>query len=205
MKEQRRFPRIQVSPKLAALAGDLQAQVAWPNHEVSEVADLGYKGVAVRKPGLYPVNAQSSADVEVTLGGWPSFRARVRIAWCNMDWVGLEFTEIPAAGHSALAGYLDAKLVGSMMRPVERALISPLTDFQYWYQGPAQTHVYVWMSGSAVERVRVDMDGQVAEFVLGQPGLRLRPVERRALLVLSQMDKEGLPMEEFVRKLLTGA
>lgn len=205
MKEQRRYPRVQVSQVLAALAGELQAQATWPNHETSEVADLSYKGIAVRRPGLFPVNVQQSVQMTLTLGHWPAFSTRARVAWCNLDWVGLEFTTLPAEGHRALGEFLEAKLAGSMMKPVERALHSPMADFQYWYQGPQQTHVYVWMAGLAIERVRVDMDGESAEFVLGQPSLRLRPADRRALLVLSQMDKEGLPMEEFVRKLLTGA
>ena len=205
MKEQRRFPRVQVSKVLAGLSTELQAQIAWPNHETSEVVDLSYKGMAVRRPGLYPVNVQQKAEVEIALGHLPAFRASARIAWCNMDWVGLEFASLPAEGHLALRDFLDAKLVGTMMKPVERALIGEGETFQYWYQGPGQTHVYVWMSAGQVERVNVDMDGKVCEFVRGQPRLRLKAPDRRALLVLSQMDKDGLPMEEFVRNLLLGA
>jgi hypothetical protein len=205
VKEQRRFPRVQFSKTLAGLSPDLQAQISWPNHEISEIVDLSYKGMAVRRPGLYPVNVQQKAEIEVALGHLPAFRTSARIAWCNLDWVGLEFASLPADGHLALRDFLDAKLVGTMMKPVERMLVHDGESFQYWYQGPGQTHVYVWMSAGRVERVNVDMDGKICEFARGQPRLRLKAADRRALLVLSQMDKEGLPMEEFVRSLLLGA
>jgi len=205
MKEKRRFPRAHVSKALAGLVPDLQAQVTWPNHETSAVVDLSYKGMAVHRPGLYALVAQQKVEVEISLGSQPPFAASARIAWCNQDWIGLEFQALPAEGHIAMRGFLDAKLVGTALKPVERVFVNSDEDFHYWYQGPGQTHVYIWMAGQDVERVRVDLDGSVTEFVRGQPRLRLKPVDRQALLVLSQMDKEGLPMEEFVRNLLLGA
>lgn len=204
-KEPRRFPRVHVSKTLAGLVPDLQAQITWPNHETSEIVDLSYKGMAVRRPGIYALGAQQKVQVEVGLGRLPTFMTSARIAWCNVEWVGLEFFTLPADGHFSMREYLDAKLVGTAMKPVESALVNGRENFKYWFQGPGQTHVYIWVSGAAVERVSVDMDGKVAEFVRGQPRLKLRANERRALLVLSQMDKEGLPMEEFVRSLLLGA
>ncbi len=205
MKDQRKFQRVQVSRALAELAVELHAQVTWPNLETSEVVDLSYKGLAARRPGLFPINAQQNVRLEVTLGHLQPFACEARIAWCNLDWVGLQFGAIPAEGHFALAEFLDAKLVGAMMKPVERVLISGGEDFRYWYHGPGQTHVYIWMLKERVERVRVELDGELAEFSASQRSLSLGRVERRALLVLSQMDKPGLPMEDFVRHLLTGA
>jgi len=205
-QEKRRFPRAQVLKNLAGLAPELQAQVSWPNHEICEVMDLSYKGMAVRRPGMFPINVQQKVAIAVELGGQLSFTVQARIAWCNMDWVGLEFSSLPPEGHQSMREFLDAKLVGSSLKPVERVFIHGRESFHYWYQGSSQTHVYVWMNASEqVERVLVDLDGEAAEFSRGQKRLRLGRVERRALLVLSQMDKPGLPMEEFVRSLLLGA
>jgi len=205
LKEQRRFPRVHVSKALAGLVPDFQATLAWPNLETSEVVDLSYKGLAARRPGLYPIGVQQRLQVEVTLGRLPAFQVAARIAWCNMDWVGLEFPSLSPEGHFSLREFLDAKLVGTAMKPIESAFVNGSENFQYWYQGPGQTHAYIWLSGGAVERVQVDMGGLVTEFVRGQPSLNLKPSDRRALLMLSQMDKEGLPMEDFVRSLLLGA
>ncbi len=201
----RRFPRAQVSKTLGGVSPDLHAQIAWPNHEISEVADLSYKGMAVRRPGMFPIGVQQRAEIEISLGRLPPFLTTARIAWCNADWVGLEFSALSADGHVAMAEYLDAKLVGTALKPVESVFVNPQEGFQFWFRGPGLTNVYIWKSEIAVERVRVDMNGRVSDFVRGQPRLELGQDQRRALLVLSQMDKEGLPMEEFVRSLLLGA
>lgn len=203
--DQRRYPRVQVLKNLNASSPELQAQVTWPNFETSVVSDLSYKGMAVRRPGLFPIDVHQVVDVDVELGGRPAFRTTARIAWGNLDWVGLEFSSLPPEGHRSLRDFLDAKLIGSTMKPVERVFISENQSFHYWYQGVGQTHVYIWLgSNQAVARVVVDLNGQVSEFRCGEK-TRLSGARQRALLVLSQMDKADLPMEEFLRSLLPGA
>lgn len=205
-RDQRRFPRVSVRPALVSALSEFGAFVTWPNFETSEVADLSYKGFAVRRPGMFPVSIQQKVAIEAALGGQKPFAVNARIAWANQEWVGLELMSVPAEGHQAMKEYLDAKLLGSALKPVERAFINPGESFQYWFHGPAETHVYVWMNQMhQIERVRVDMAGQAAEFSRGQAEIRLGQVEKRALLVLSQMDNPDLPMEEFVRNFLLGA
>lgn len=205
-KEQRRFPRVQVRPALAAALAEFGALVIWPNFETSEIGDLSYKGFAVRRPGVFPVSIRQTVDMECVLGGQKAFKVTARMAWANQEWVGFEIQSMAAEGHLAMREYLEAKLLGSGLRPVERAFIAANENFQYWFYGPAQTHVYVWTNPlQQIERVQVDMAGQVAEFHRGQPSLKLDSAEKRALLVISQMDNPDLPMEEFVRNLLLGA
>lgn len=203
-QDKRRFTRVQILKNLAGLVPELHAQVCWPNHEISSVMDLSYKGMAVRRPGVFPIGAQQKVVVGVELGGCPSFQADVRIAWCNMDWVGLEFSVLPPEGHQAMTDFLDAKLVGSSLKPVERAFIDKHEKFQYWYQGLKQTHVFLWTnSANEVEKVVVDMAGTAVELSKGQKNFRLTPDRRRAILVLSQMDQANLA--EFVRSILLEA
>jgi hypothetical protein len=201
-KEQRRFPRARVQSALAELISVLRAQITWPNQETSELMDLSYKGFAARRPGLFPLAVQERVTLKVELGASPAFRTEAKVAWCNLDWVGLEVSVLPPEGHAAMHTFLEAKLLGTLLRPIERALVGAGQSFQSWFQGPSDTHVFVWTDPQGrIERVQVTLSDQVCEFLREVRVSEPTPLQRQALLVLSQMDKDTLPMEEFVRTL----
>ncbi len=203
--EKRRFARVQLSKAMSELTASLGAQLTWPNHETSEVLDLSYKGLAARRPGIFALNVQQNIQVEIELGALWRFNTSARVAWTNMDWIGLEFQSLPPEGHVAMSEFLEAKLLGQDLRAVAREYFSPQQTFTAWFYGPGGTHIFVWLeSERGIIRVAVDFDGQVTDFTLGRRWNTADPQIRRALSVLSQMDKLGLPMEEFVRKLLLG-
>jgi hypothetical protein len=195
---------VTVQRALAEVILALQAQVTWPNMEISDILDLSYKGMAVRRPGMFPVGAQQRVELLVELGGAQPFKVDARVAWCNLDWVGLEIYKLSPDGHQALHRYLDAKLIGSNLRPVERVFFGDEQSFQFWYQSPG-VHVFIWMNSQGlVDRVSVHIAEDVVELKRGRPAKPFSALERRAFLLLSQMDKPVHPMEEFVRTLRPG-
>lgn len=199
--DQRRFLRVKVPLGLAEAISLLGAIIVWPNHETSPVNDLSYKGFAVRRPGLQPLAVQQRIPVQVELSNLPAFNAEVRIAWQNLDSVGLEVTNLSSAGHAAMHRYLEAKLVGAQLRAVERALIARQHTFQYWFQGPSDTHVFIWLAASQeIQKVSVlhgeqSIDLERGGYVKATAGWR------RAILLLSQIDNPDIHMEEFLRTL----
>lgn len=204
VKEQRRFPRVTIPRALAEVILALQARVTWPNEETSDILDLSYKGMAVRRPGLFPIAVQQRIRLSVEFGGHKPFAANVRVAWCNLDWVGLELLEFTAEGHQVLHEYLDAKLVGASLKPVERVFFGEGQTFQFWYQAPG-VHLFIWLNSQGlVERVRVHIAEDVVELDRNRAVKKFSARERRAFLLLSQVDKREHPMEEFVRTVGTG-
>jgi hypothetical protein len=197
MKEQRRFPRVRIEPALAEVFVGLGAEVTWPNQETSTVLDLSYKGVAARRPGLFPVAIANKLRLELRLGDLPNFATSVRVAWCNLDWVGMEFVALPAEGHFAMTEYMDYKLLGAGLKPVERAFFSSGAGFSHWFQGPSGTHVFVWMDDHGqMQKVQIDVAGRTHGIARGD---RVGREERRSLLMLTEL--RGLPVDDFVRTL----
>lgn len=200
-REQRRFPRVSITPALAEMSSALSAHVTWPNLETSEITDVSYRGVAARRPGIFEVKLQNEIDIEVTFGVEKPFKSQARIAWTNSDSVGLELKTIPADGHKAMSEFLDAKLAGAGLRPIDRAYISPDQTFEHWYQGSGWD-VFVWMNEQRlIDRVMLNSSLRSVEFERGGAVPMEEGDKRKALLILSQMDKHGLPMEEFLRTL----
>jgi len=203
--EKRRFMRVNISTDMAETRGELAAHITWPNLEMSAVLDLSYRGLAARRPGLFPFAAQQNVEVHLALGVAPSFKVQAKIVWFNLESVGVELTYVPPEGHLALQDYLDAKLLGSSLRPVQTSLFDRSATFHFWLQGPGGNNVFVWMKTPLmVEQVHIDM-GEDSVFFAREKKLQfLGARERKALLILSQMDKPGLPMEEFVRSIAPG-
>jgi hypothetical protein len=200
--EQRRFPRVSINGQRTELSQILGAQLAWPNLEVTEVLDLSYKGLAARRPGLFPLAVRNEVTIEVRLGMMEPFTAAARVAWCNLEMVGMELKSIPSEGHQAMGEFLDAKLAGTVLRPVERALFSADQNFHIWFQGTGGLHVFIWTDGeNVIERVVTSLNDRAIEFQRGARVTTSDGDQRRGLLILSQIDVPGLPMEEFMRSL----
>lgn len=203
--EKRRFPRVTIATDIAETRGELAAHVTWPNLEMSAVTDLSYRGLAARRPGLFPFAAQQVVEIHLALGTAQSFKVTARVAWFNHDFVGLELQNLPPEGHLAMREYLDAKLLGNSLRPVQTSLFDKASTFHFWLQAPGGYNVFVWMKTPLmVEQVHVDMNGESVFFAREKKLQSLKDRERQALLILSQMDKPGLPMEEFVRAITAG-
>lgn len=200
--EQRRFPRVVVKGPLPELSSILGAQLGWPNLETTEIVDLSYRGMAARRPGLFALAVHNEVALEIRLGVMSPFQAQVRVAWCNLDTVGLELKSMPPEGHQAMAEFLDAKLVGTALKPVERAFFSAGQNFQVWFQGPGGLHVFIWTNKSrTIERVAMSLGERTVEFQRGTRVAIIDGDQRRGLLVLSQIDRPDLPVEEFLRTL----
>ncbi len=203
--DQRRYPRVQVQTEIAECRGELAAQMTWPNLEMSSITDLSYRGAAALRPALFPFAAQQMVELHVALGLAPSFKTMARIVWFNLEMVGVEFNDLPPEGHLAMTEYLDAKLLGQSLRPVQSQLIHGGVTFDQWLHGPGDTSVFVWMKNPVlIDQVHVDIGDQAVQFVRDRKITSLTSAQRKALLILSQMDKPDLPMKEFVRSIVTG-
>ncbi|HMN68753.1 MAG TPA: PilZ domain-containing protein [Bdellovibrionales bacterium] len=203
-QENRRFARVHM--RMTEDTPFLAAHVVWPNEEASGLVDLSYKGMAVTKPALFAIKKDMHVPLKVEFGGRYRFNVQVRIAWINADNVGFEIVSLPPEGHQAMNAFLNAKLVGAQMRHVQRRVIDPDQSFQHWFQGPESTNVFVYVDANLrIDRVTVQLLKSTVEF--WRSGKTMAPdteTERQALLVLSQMETPGLPLEEFVTALIHG-
>jgi hypothetical protein len=197
----RKFPRVHLEKSLSQTFADLEAHLIWPNHEISDVVDLSYKGLAARKPALHAVSTMDRIPLEVALGK-QKFSVNGKVVWLTDEAVGFEIETLSAESHRALGQYMDPNLLGAGLRAVDRSFFAKGADFDYWYQGGSGTHVLIWLdSARQIDHLRVDLNGQIVEFKAGRVVAAPSPQERQALLVLSQIDKAQIPMEEFIRSL----
>lgn len=201
--ENRRFPRVTVHSGLAELMPVFGAQVTWPNLEISDVTDLGLGGLAARRPGLFPIDVQSEVELAIRLGDGEPFPVRARIAWSNADLVGLEVKDLQVDGRLRWRSFVDAKLLGLGLRAVDEKFKSPGQTFKYWFQGPGgRVNIFIYEDEERrIQKVVFAGINFDLELKRGESLQRVSAEQKRALLVLSQLDKPELLMEDFLRSL----
>ncbi|NJL25302.1 MAG: PilZ domain-containing protein [Calothrix sp. SM1_5_4] len=202
--EKRRFPRVRMRPTMAEAIAWLGGQVVWPNLETSEIVDLSYRGLAAQRPGLLSVSVQQNLEIEIRLGDRPGFKTAARVAWCNTEWVGVEFGAVSAEGHLVLSDFLDALVAGANLRQVDKGFVTGGQNFEFWFQGAGGVSLFIWLNADRqITRVQLDFGDSSTSISRGESGVFAdgSSGRRRALLLLSQMDKPGVPMEDFLRSL----
>ena len=197
VNEKRRYPRATL-PTDDALSF-LGARVAWPNHEMSDVLDISYKGLAVRRPGVFQVKDKEVIKLLVALGDESPYECFGRVVWSNSEWVGFEISSLPPKGHLALRRYLDDAILGLSLREVDKAHFSNGSTFQHWFQAGDACHVWIWTSKAVViERIQFDIGGEKVELKKGQKISRGDILAMRALRILSQIKDENLGLHSFI-------
>lgn len=197
-QERRRYPRVQTP--FGEIFPFLGARVLWPNNETSDVVDLSYKGMAVRRPGLFQIKEKETVRLFVEIGNERPFECRARLVWSNAEWVGLEITTLPSAGHLALRAFLDDTLLGLSLRQVDREHFGAQSNFSYWYQAGGEGHLFIWVNAKAeVEKVQFELRGDRLELVRGEKVDPRNPVVQKALRILSQLRDAAISVESFVK------
>ena len=178
--------------------------MAWPNHEVSDVFDLSFKGLSLSRPALVELKPGSLQSVEIHLGEWPPFLVPVRVIWVKDQLVGLEMGDISAQAHLCLSRFLSDKLIGQNLKMVERQFFSGDQNFDYWFQGPNGTHLFLWADPNDSTRIiKVHLELDEAEAVWEFENRRVTKGEHlneRAIQILGQITVTQFRLKEIIEK-----
>lgn len=205
--ERRQFERVQFHGDLGQAVRILGARIVWHNQETSDVFDLSYKGFRVARPALVSLTQDAIHSVHVELGEIPPFLAPVRVAWLSEKNVGLELGQISAQAHHRLSEYLSPTLIGQNLRRVETHLISSNETFQYWFQGPNATSLFIWCDAddpARVVRVVLELDEHVWEFE-NRRVVKGETHNARVLQILGQLDLSEVRLRDVIEKVASQA
>lgn len=124
------------------------------------VVDLSHTGIAIERgsakaDGVRDDELPASGVAEtvtVTLGRLAPLKARVVMTRASDEVVAFEFSEVSTEARLAIDRFLDPKMIGLNMRPVDRAFFSAGETFSLWFSGPRDTNFFLWMVGGRLER-----------------------------------------------------
>lgn len=223
----RRFPRVQFGSN-TGISALPEAEVIWPDNEISRIFDLSYMGIAFEKPKR-EFDKNEKLKLDLRLGEKRLEGLEVKTVWSNEKAVGCEFEPLQASMRMDIDEFLDDPLIGTHLAPVDPQYFKSSNDFDYWFCGPKETHVFLWIKkeGEGVQRAYVQLDGQSLIYENGaftsggkveslldesyfpqedeelpvevDPGA---PLYNRIIEVLSQVEDKSSPLQQFLQVLL---
>lgn len=191
------------------------------------VVDLSHLGVAIDRLDMTDAELPDETKPELMIlnvGMLDSFPVHVTLARSSESVIAFEFVDVSTDGRLTIDRFLDPKMIGLNMRPVDRSYFSPGETFSYWYCGPRDTNFFLWMNGPKLERAIIQLgdeqftlspssnDASKVRFVRNTVAMHGRSVPQTelrdsvlfALDVALQVKSGGETMAELV-KLLTEA
>lgn len=124
------------------------------------VLDLSHTGLAVQREDVADHELPDVSKTEpmtVALGLLAPVAVQVGLVRHSERVLAFEFSNMSTEGRLAIDKFLDPKMIGLNMRPVDRAFFSPGETFSLWYCGPRDTNFFLWMSGGKVDRSIIQM------------------------------------------------
>jgi hypothetical protein len=95
--------------------------------------------------------------MSVSLGLFAPVAVQVALVRHSERVLAFEFSNMSTEGRLAIDKFLDPKMIGLNMRPVDSSFFSPGETFSLWYCGPRDTNFFLWMSGGKVDRSIIQM------------------------------------------------
>jgi hypothetical protein len=153
-KDKRRFQRVYLD-RVPEIIG---VQVQWSSGENSQVFDLSYNGLALSRPEAFEPQVGQRLDLSLQFEG-QTFEVVVEVMWFNDRVIGAGILSMSPEARLCVDDFLSEKLVGLHLSLVPSEIMNKNLGCSYWFSGPQDTNVLVWMSGQRFQKVQVEYDG----------------------------------------------
>lgn len=162
--EKRKFPRIAVKtthPDVPHLGG---VSALWPGGEVSDVLDMSYTGAALSRPAKSAVAEQDRVRLEFRVQGTETVPIEAEIVRSGEHVVGVRFCELSTEARLCFEKFLKEKLLGLSLRLVNPHYYGSKLDFTYWFHGPNETNIFLWVEKKALKKAMIELGSEVLLF-----------------------------------------
>lgn len=204
--EKRRFPRIHFRHDYGASDKITKAFVHWDNLEFSDVFDLSIGGLALSRPTLVEFKKDQVVHFHLELGEFAAFPVSAKVAWIRDFSVGFSFLRLEPQGHLTLRKFLNDKLVGSHLVLMSQDLYPKEADFDLWYSGPGESHIFLKKVAAAgpphpIEHAEIVLDGDRIQVKNGKitSGNELKP---KLIQILTHAPEDFVELKTLLDQVL---
>ncbi len=124
------------------------------------VLDLSHTGLALQREDIGDHELPDVTKTEpmtIALGLLAPVPVQVTLVRHSERVLAFEFSNMSTDGRLAIDKFLDPKMIGLNMRPVDKAFFSPGETFSLWFCGPRDTNFFLWMTSGKVDRSIIQM------------------------------------------------
>lgn len=170
-QNQRRFPRIFLQEaglesgqqKVRTVPALVGAKASWADGEPIDVIDLSYIGAALRRPRHSTPVVGAQVRLQFLFAGQDTRVESIeaKIVRVSEQLVAVQFLELSATARLALERFLEAKIIGLHMRPIDAKFfaksVSGAGEFTHWFHGPNNANVFLWYESLTCMKAVVEL------------------------------------------------
>ncbi len=203
VKDRRKYQRVLVEPSSKVLS------VTLVGYGKTLVFDMSYDGAAFAQPKEKKVSDVDQALVlhlqtdvdEATINA-----TSVRV---NDEVVAVHFDKISLEARVIIDRVVTDRIVGLNMNLIDPKHYSGKADFSFWFHGPKDTNLYLWMQGSELIKAQMEMASAAMVFeddmllfenksiTQGVKTLNNQQIARKILAIVEQIESDLPALTEF--------
>jgi hypothetical protein len=153
VKDRRKYQRVLVEPSSKVL------QVTVTDYGPTLVFDMSYEGAAFAQPKErkvesvdQPIRLHLKTDVDEAAIAAKTVRVSDEV-------VAVHFKDISVAARIIIDRVVTDRIVGLNMALIDPKHYSAGADFSFWFHGPKDTNLYLWMQEGELVKAQMDMSG----------------------------------------------
>lgn len=167
-ENRRRFPRIDMKAFEGELEEIVGAWLIWPNGESMPIYDMSYTGIAAKRPSQVKLTHGMVCQLQCKLlnsrGQEQICSVKAETVWFNDSVIGLHIVSLEVGDRSLMNDFLDDKVIGASMREIAPSLYARELDCDYWFHGPKDSNVYLWLKDGQLHRVEAEVDDIILQY-----------------------------------------
>ncbi len=202
--DKRKFPRVQIANEKGELQKIMGVTVRWADGASSDVLDMSYSGAALSRPPGLKAAAGDTVSLDFQIDQQARTQISAQVVRVGEHVVAIHFQAISAAARVALEDFLRERLLGLSLRLINPHYYDAKEDFTYWFHGPNETNIFLWMKKKALGRAMVELGGQVLVYENEQfsEGEMIGEGDDKAARMTSHQIKKMTPLMYAVLELI---
>lgn len=202
LKDRRQYQRVLVEPSKA-----LTVEVA--GFGPTLVFDMSYSGAAFAQPKDKKIEKVEETVTIVLKTEVDNASIPAKVVRVNPEVVAVEFDDIDPAARVIIDRVVTDRIVGLNMSLIDSKHYNAHAQFSHWYHGPRETNIYLWWTGTKLEKAQMDTDKAVLIFEddsflfenkgtgAGGNTLNNQQIALKAHAILQQMESDEMALIQF--------
>ena len=158
LKDRRKYQRVLVEPSSKILSVEVEG------YGKTLVFDMSYEGAAFAQPKerkISDVDEKMVLHLKTEIDEARIQSVAVRV---NEEVAAVHFLDISVEARIIIDRVVSDRIVGLNMNLIDPKHYSAKADFNFWFHGPKETNLYLWMEGSKLIKAQMEMSNAAMVF-----------------------------------------
>lgn len=158
VKNRRKYQRVLVEPSDKHLITEIV------NFGSTVVFDMSYSGAALGQPKEKQVTEDNKEILVLLKTPVDEALLKAKVVRAEGDMVAVQFIEITVEARVIIDRVVTDRMIGVNMFLIDSRHYSPNSDFNFWFHGPKETNLYLWVADDRLVKAQMELDSSLLFF-----------------------------------------